>query len=218
MLKFADNRADFIINLAELKKKHSVLTVGVANIPEIEKIIESRVKSSNCIDIDVKKINYAKKHAKKTRFILGDITKPDKSLFNKFDTIIMLEVLEHLEDDLNTLKNIHKMLKKNGKLIITVPNKHLLHVFNPLLYTQHKRHYSMKEILTKLNNTGFIIKYKNTVESPKLLFDLYVHLIFKFILRKNIKFGIFTTKRDKTYMQKNKENKALDSLVVAVKN
>jgi 2-polyprenyl-3-methyl-5-hydroxy-6-metoxy-1,4-benzoquinol methylase len=218
MLKFADNRTDFIINLAELKKKHSVLTVGVANIPEIEKIIEFRAKSSNCIDIDINKINHAKRYTKRTKFILGDITKIDKKLFNKFDTIIMLEVLEHLEDDLKTLKNIHKMLKKNGRLIITVPNKHPLHIFNPLLYTQHKRHYTMHEIVNKLKKIGFKISYTNTVESPKLLLDLYIHLIFKFILRKSVRFGILTSSKDRSYRQNNKRTAGLDCLVVATKN
>lgn len=217
-MKFSDNRRDFIIDLANIKKKDSILTVGVAHIPEVEMIIEKIARSSNCIDLDQKKINHAKKYAKKTKFIIGDITKPNKSLFGKFDTIIMLEVLEHLKDDLLALKNIRSMLKNKGKLIITVPNKHIFHVFNPLLYTQHERHYKMKDILDKLKKSGFSISYKNTVESPKLLLDLYIHLILKFLLRKNVKFGIFTGNKDKTYRQNNKETKALDCLVVAIKN
>jgi SAM-dependent methyltransferase len=214
----ADNRTDFIINLADIKRSDSVLTIGVAHMPELEKIIEGRAKSSNCIDIDLKKINHAKKYAKKTRFILGDITKPNKRLYNKFDTIIMLEVLEHIKDDYSTLENIRKMLKKNGKLIITVPNKHPLHILNPLLYTQHYRHYSLKDITQLLKKAGFSIKYTNTVESAKLLIDLYVHLFCKFILRKSVKFGVLTSNKDKTYTKTNRESKALDSLVVAAKD
>ncbi|MEK6915185.1 MAG: methyltransferase domain-containing protein [Nanoarchaeota archaeon] len=215
----SDNRTDFIINLADIKKSDSILTVGVAHIPEIERIIETKTKSSNCIDFDLKKINHAKRYTKKTNFICGDITNPDKKMFNGFDTIIMLEVLEHIKGDSEVLENIHKMLKNEGKLIITVPNKHPLHIINPLLYTQHYRHYKMDEITTLLKKVGFSIQYKNTVESPKLIFDLYVHLFCKYLLRKSIPFGILTGKNDKTYLNNNnKENKGMDCLVVATKN
>ena len=176
-----DNRTDFIIKIADIKKNESILTVGVAHIPEIEKIIENRVKTCVCIDLDKTKLRQASKYTHKTIFIYGDITKPPKDFLKKFDTIIMLEVLEHIEEDLQTLKILHSLLKKGGKLVISVPNKHLLHLLNPLRYTQHKRHYSLGEITSKLKKTRFAIKYTNTVESPKLLFDLYAHLFFKYI-------------------------------------
>lgn len=217
-MKFADNRTDFVINISEIKKNDSVLTVGVAHIPEIEKLIELKTKKSNCIDLDSNKIEHAKKYAKKTNFIKGDITKQNLKLDNKFDTIIMLEVLEHLKNDYLALKNIRKMLKKNGKLIISVPNKHPLHFLNPLLYTQHERHYTLQELLEILKRSGFKIKYYNTVESPKLIIDLYVHLFCKYILRKSVKFAILTGKKDKTYLKNNSPSKGLDSLVVALKS
>ena len=217
-MKNADNRTDFIINLANLKNSDSVLTIGVAHIPEIEMILERVVKRCFCIDYDKKKINHAKKYVKKTEFINGDITKQDKRLNNKFDTIIMLEVLEHIKDDNKTLQNIHKMLKRGGKLIITVPNKHPLHVFNPLLYTQHERHYSIKDIVSILKRNDFEIKYTNTVESPKILLDLYAHLFFKYLLRKSKEFGIITGKKDSTYLSNNKQSRGLDSIIVAIKH
>ena len=244
---FTDNRTDFIINLANLKSKDSILTVGVAHIPEIERKIENKVMNCNCIDIDLNKLNHAKRYLKKTNLIYGDITNPDdfvtlssglvnrhsrkktsnwnvyitkldKKLTDKFDTIIMLEVLEHIEDDFKTLKNINNMLKRGGKLIISVPNKHPLHIINPVRYTQHKRHYSMTQITSLLKRAGFSINYTNTVESPKLLFDLYVHLFFKYLIRKTVPFGILTGKKDKTYLKNNLESSGLDSLVVATKD
>ena len=218
MKPFADNRIDYVMALAEPKKHHDILTVGISNIPEIEIKLEKKVKHCACIDLDKEKLNYAKKCLKNTTLILGDITNPNSLKGKKFDTIIMLEVLEHLEDDTESLKIIYSLLKKNGKLIISVPNKHLLHLFNPVRYTQHKRHYSMQEIESLLVKTGFRIKHKNTVESLKLLFDLYAHLFFKYIVRKKVKFGIFTSKIDRTYRQYNKESRGMDSMIVAVKS
>ena len=40
---------------------------------------------------------------------------------NKFDTIIYYDVLEHIKDDLNEVKNAKKKLKKDGCLIFSVP-------------------------------------------------------------------------------------------------
>lgn len=215
---FADNRADYIILLADLRRNHSVLTIGVSNIPEIEKKIENKVKNCVCMDIDIKKVNNAKKHLKKTDFIIWDITRPNKKWFKKFDTIIMLEVLEHIEKDGLALQNVHNMLKKDGKLIISVPNKHPIHLINPVKYTQHKRHYSMNEITKLLRREGFKIKFTNTVESLKLILDLYVHLFCKYILRKKVPFGLLTGKKDKTYRGLNELNKGLDCLVVGFKD
>lgn len=213
----ADNRTDYIIKLAELKRGDSVLTIGISNIPEIERIIEKRVKLCACIDLDKNKLNHAKKYLEKTKLIFADILNPPKDIFGKFDTVIMLEVLEHIDNDSAVIKNIHKILKKNGKLILTVPNKHPLHLINPVKYTQHKRHYSMEDIIKILNNGQFKIDFTNTVESPKLIFDLYVHLFCKYILNKNVPFAILTGKKDSTYLKINKDSKGLDSLVVASK-
>ncbi len=214
---FADNRTDYVLLLTEPHKTDSVLTVGVANIPEIEKKLENRVKNCVCIDLDNIKIDGAKKYLKKTVFVQGDITKHSKKFKYKFNTIIMLEVLEHIEKDFETLKIIYGLLKKNGKLIISVPNKHFLHLINPVRYTQHKRHYTISEITKLLERVGFTIKHVNTVESPKLFFDLYVHLFCKYVLHKKLKFGLLSGKKDKTYRQINIPKDALDSIVVAVK-
>jgi ubiquinone/menaquinone biosynthesis C-methylase UbiE len=42
---------------------------------------------------------------------------------NIFDTVLMIEVLEHIPDDMKALKEAYRVLKPGGKLIITAPNK-----------------------------------------------------------------------------------------------
>ncbi len=44
-----------------------------------------------------------------------------------FDVVLCTEVLEHVEEPEKFLKEIHRVLKKNGKVIITVPFLQLLH-------------------------------------------------------------------------------------------
>jgi len=45
---------------------------------------------------------------------------------NKYDAITMLDVLEHIQDQKKTLSYMKTMLKPNGILIITVPQKYIL--------------------------------------------------------------------------------------------
>jgi ubiquinone/menaquinone biosynthesis C-methylase UbiE len=40
-----------------------------------------------------------------------------------FDAIVSYEVIEHTQNDFVSLKELCRVLKKNGRLIITVPNK-----------------------------------------------------------------------------------------------
>jgi len=42
----------------------------------------------------------------------------------EFDAIVMGETLEHLRDDVKALRNIERILKKDGSLIVTVPFLH----------------------------------------------------------------------------------------------
>lgn len=57
-----------------------------------------------------------------------------------FDTIICSEVIEHLENPHQFLKQCHRVLKKGGKLILTTPNAcGLPELFR--LYSEHSKGY-----------------------------------------------------------------------------
>ena len=75
----------------------------------------------------------------------------------KFDTVTCLNVLEHIEDDISALKNIHKILDNEGKLILLVP------AFKCLYGTvdktdHHYRRYAKQDLRLKLKKSGFIIE------------------------------------------------------------
>jgi 2-polyprenyl-3-methyl-5-hydroxy-6-metoxy-1,4-benzoquinol methylase len=64
-----------------------------------------------------------------------DLSSPDFNtryvqLLEKFDTVIALNVIEHISDDLAAINNAKSLLRDNGKLIILVPAFPLL--FNSL--------------------------------------------------------------------------------------
>jgi len=52
-----------------------------------------------------------------------------------FDFIICSEVLEHLAKDTQALRELQRLLKKGGTLVVTVPNKHYPFVWDPVNWT-----------------------------------------------------------------------------------
>ena len=67
---------------------------------------------------------HSKKNKLKNNYINKDIEKSE--LDEKFDIILMFEVLEHLDNWKKTIKNIKKNLNKNGLIIISTINRNPL--------------------------------------------------------------------------------------------
>jgi len=80
------------------------------------------------IDFAPNNIKVAKTHSKRNKlkinYIYKDIEK--SKLDEKYDIILMFEVLEHLDNWKKTIKNIKKNLNKNGIIIISTINRNLL--------------------------------------------------------------------------------------------
>jgi SAM-dependent methyltransferase len=74
----------------------------------------------------------------------------------EFDLIISSDVIEHLEDDLRAIREMKRVLKKEGLLIIFVPAFKFLWSYHDEI-NGHKRRYTQKEILLKLQSEGFRI-------------------------------------------------------------
>lgn len=111
------------------------------------------------IDIDGRNLKLAQKDLG-NKVGIGDIEK-GKYFFKskKFDAIVCLNVLEHIECDIKALENMGKLLKPNGYLVLLVPS----HKF---LYGEidraigHYRRYNMDELIETFNALGFVVKEK----------------------------------------------------------
>lgn len=90
------------------------------------------------------------------RFDLLQCPLPNQSI----DLLVMLNVLEHIEDDIGALQKAFNLLKPGGSLIIEVPA-------GPYLYDsydaelRHFRRYSAKELHNKLVSVGFDVRRKS---------------------------------------------------------
>jgi glycosyltransferase involved in cell wall biosynthesis len=83
-----------------------------------------------------------------------DITRDACAQTEAYDTILCLNVLEHIEDDVQSLRHMRTLLKPGGRLVLYVPS-------NPRLYCEidrgvgHFRRYEEAELRRKLVEAGF---------------------------------------------------------------
>jgi len=95
---------------------------------------------------------------------------PDLSMFkrNEYDLVALLDVLEHVPDDLGSLRAIHRRLKPGGALLLTVPA-------NPWMWSAHDaahhhfRRYTKKQLKELFLRSGLevqLLSYFNTLLYP----------------------------------------------------
>ncbi len=79
------------------------------------------------IDASLKNIKTAKLHAKKDNLKINYICSPPEKLKveKKFDVILNMEIIEHVEDISFFLKSCSNLLKKNGLMFVATINKTL---------------------------------------------------------------------------------------------
>lgn len=73
-----------------------------------------------------------------------------------FDAVLLLDVLEHLEDDVSTIIEAHRVLKDGGFILVLVPAFGFLWNEHDIL-NEHKRRYTKKELAIKINKKFNIV-------------------------------------------------------------
>jgi SAM-dependent methyltransferase len=91
---------------------------------------------------------------------LGDITDPDLNsalTHYHFDTVVCLNVLEHIENDLLALQHMHKVLVPHGKLLLFVPaGAYMYGTLDAAL--GHYRRYERAMLAERVSAAGFNIQ------------------------------------------------------------
>lgn len=85
-----------------------------------------------------------------------------------FDVILLLDVIEHIEDDLSVLRDAYARLNDGGHVLITVPAYQWLWGAHDVV-NHHKRRYTGARLKAVVNSTGFHIEhltYFNTLLFP----------------------------------------------------
>jgi len=95
-----------------------------------------------------------------------------------FDMIVAFEVLEHVNNDVKAIKEVHRVLKENGLFALSVPiNKKFWTKWDD--YAGHVKRYEFEELLKLLKNNGFNIKGYFPIKTiiPNKIYFKYLHLI-----------------------------------------
>ncbi|MEX1019952.1 MAG: class I SAM-dependent methyltransferase [Litorilinea sp.] len=116
---------------------------------------------------------------------------------DSFDVLALLDTIEHIPDELETLRECFRILKPGGKLLITVPAFMWLWSYNDEI-NAHQRRYTAPELQQKLEMMGFTMRrlsynnfflfpliagirllrpYKPDLESPHLTQDEDVYQV-----------------------------------------
>jgi len=140
-------------------KNGRVLDIGCAYGFMLQKFPDSWQKFG--VDVSEYAINIAQKRLPKTIFVVKNVERSLPFKENFFDVILLNDVLEHLKNPQAALKNVYKILKKEGVLYITTPN--LTTPRKTLFrYADEKEHhismFSHSELKNLLNTLGFRVK------------------------------------------------------------
>ncbi len=98
-------------------------------------------------------------------FLLGDVEQPLPFGANRFDLVLLLDVIEHLEGRIELLREVHRVLRPEGTLLISAPNrgtswKRRLQMAGLPYHTDpdHKVEYSREELEAELEEGGFRVE------------------------------------------------------------
>lgn len=152
------NLSDWMYEQFKNKIQGNILEIGSGLGIYSEKLVNDFPSSKIILsDISQEYVNSLKQQFPKTEAILLDLN--NDAHFKqvgkeKFDTVIGLNVIEHVENDEKALNFIYDSLRKDGKALILVPS-------HPFLYNNmdkklgHYRRYTKKSLQELVSKTKF---------------------------------------------------------------
>ena len=182
----AQNYRNYQLSLIKKYLGKKILEVGPGRGEIIENFVSNNENQICLADIDKDLCNFLKDKFKNdnVRIINSDIT----DINEKFETILYMDVVEHIEDDKREIKNAIKKLETNGYLINIVPAFQFLYSsFDKEV--GHFRRYTKKDFIKfALDNKVEIVdlKYFDTIG----FLILVLNKLLKIKGDKNAKFGI----------------------------
>lgn len=82
---------------------------------------------------------------------------PSYSTSRQYDLVLMLDVLEHMEDDAMALGRVRQLLKPGGQAILTVPALRSLWSVHDVI-NLHYRRYDKRSLKRLLEDSGFTVR------------------------------------------------------------
>jgi 2-polyprenyl-3-methyl-5-hydroxy-6-metoxy-1,4-benzoquinol methylase len=165
-----------------IEDNQTILDIGCSSGNFGSELIERKGCTVDGIDIDDKDVKLANERLRNAQVL--DIENDNLDhLHGKYDTILLMDVIEHLVRPVQTLQKISKLLKPKGRLIFSVPNMAHISVRldllsgdleyrkTGLLDETHLHFYSQKTLLKVLRSANYLVNTtrSTTVTYPKQL-------------------------------------------------
>ena len=142
------------------------------------------------MDLFAEGLQYAH-HRMLCHLVQGDVHKMPFGI--QFDVIGLFDVLEHLPNDTQVLRNLHASLVQGGRLLLTVPAHSSL-----WSYFDEESHHCRRYELTELQNKLMYANYKVEYITP------YMSVIFPLVwLRRRLMTGMGNHKSDTASHKRN---------------
>src|SRR5262245_6065088 len=121
-------RIPFAVKLAEIQSSDRVLNVGCFNGSMERFFLVGRCLEYVGIDPNDEAIQFAneqKRNLQSKGVFLKGLSESLPFADHSFDKVFCLDTLEHTENDAKSLQEIHRVLKPDGFLILSVPHDFL---------------------------------------------------------------------------------------------
>lgn len=143
----------FLLSYLSIQRESPVIDVG-CGVGSNFTLLKSMGFKVIGIDLESYSLSFPR-NLTEVLLINGDVSKlPIKS--NSIELVVATDILEHLVDDSIAIKEIHRTLTQEGKVILTVPAFKSLWGIQDVV-GMHKRRYSQNEILKKIEMEGFTV-------------------------------------------------------------
>jgi len=121
---------------------------------------------------------------------------------NKFDVIVMWDVIEHLPNPIKTLREVNALLKDDGKIIFSTINiessfSMVLGPFWPWFMDMHYYYFSDRGYVDMLHRSGYVIK-------GHYHFGYYVYL--SYLIQKVLMLTLKINLKNNSFVNKLKQN------------
>lgn len=162
---YNEQRSEVIYKILKRAKSQRVLDVG-CGLGKVTVHLSKKGLDVSGIDVSSRLISLAREKAAKNKvkvyFEVSRLEEFDPK--EKFDAVLFAGVLEHIEDDVGMMREAKRLLKPDGKIVITDKP-----TFNCLFNKRdqrigHLRRYTKKMLRAKLENAGYSnirMKYYN---------------------------------------------------------
>lgn len=176
---FHKDRYEFAVNVLKNMQNKGIVILDAACGTGYGSDIMKRVNPRKNIGVDIcpKTIQYARNAYgnDKCVFEVADVTNMREFPGSMFDAVVSFETIEHLDKPIMFLENMHRLLKKDGCLIISTPNKwgptrdHHFDYDYDLFKNHLERYFTIEDIY--IQNSGCMELWVNR-DAPRRLIKL----------------------------------------------